>query len=652
MADQVAVFDIKLDSSGAVAAIQRLQASVTEGAAAIKKQLDGVEEGTKTMGAGFDYLKAGLVGLAAFQGFRWLGQSVKQFAEAEAAGFRLTALLKLQGDVTGEAGEQILAFNRELSRTTGVDDDVIASSQATLVALGRLSGSGLERATEAAIDLSRALGIDLETASRTLAKAAAGNTAGLQKLGIVIDESVPKSEKFGAALKIIEERMGGLAKDYLNTTAGKLEMLSTTWGNFREKLGEGIASGGGIKVIDALNEGLDQLIKHLDRFSGKDPSELMKRFNQGQAASGRITSPWIDAIMDPDLGEAILNVEKRWNGLSDAALGNTAAMLRNLEAQKLVNAARDEADKWLEGEEDREKALKKALEDEAKERENAIKKLQDHADKIKVAYLGYKELHAQTLELKRAQDGVNTSFASFGAIMTAGQMGPLTQEQTIQAETGGVTGGLTVDPYVRLLGVSFEELQAAGTSSLDFQNQFVDQWSQRAALLVGANLVQANSYSMLRNSFFGFVKGMESMLGSHNKFVKGLQKIQAAMLLVEGIVTFWKGATTFAQSLFPPNPYGIAAGLTMMGEGAGAIAQARALGASGSANTGGGKGGGGKGRGGGGEETPVTMPAKEEVDRTTTVNIVITGQGFIQNYEQFARDLSEQMTKELKGTGR
>jgi hypothetical protein len=65
----------------------------------------------------------------------------------------------------------------------------------------------------------------------------------------------------------------------------------------------------------------------------------------------------------------------------------------------------------------------------------------------------------------------------------------------------------------------------------------------------------------------------------------------------------------------------------------------------------GGSGAGGKGRPGGKEIVPA-VPSTVSGERETVVNVVITGQGYIQNLEAFARELSEQMTRELRSAGR
>ena len=100
----------------------------------------------------------------------------------------------------------------------------IGSGQA-LVASFTKNVEEIKAATQAALDLSAATGQDLNSAFLLLARAAAGETSMLSRYGITLDESIPKSEKFAAAVEKINEQFGGQAAAQAQTFSGLLAQL-------------------------------------------------------------------------------------------------------------------------------------------------------------------------------------------------------------------------------------------------------------------------------------------------------------------------------------------------------------------------------------------------------------------------------------------
>lgn len=190
-------------------------------------------------------LKSLALGYASFQGVQALLRGTVEVVKAlvaataaqEKADLALNAALKNVGDTSEATRRRIQDFSGEMMRSTNFVDDQVQSAQILLITLGKLSGDGLERATKASADLAETLGIDLESAARLMAKAAQGNTEMLGRYGIVVDENVPKSEKFAAVLKIIEERMGGRAQAAAQSFQGRLKEVGDQWDEVVEAMG-------------------------------------------------------------------------------------------------------------------------------------------------------------------------------------------------------------------------------------------------------------------------------------------------------------------------------------------------------------------------------------------------------------------------------
>jgi len=213
-----------------------------------------------------------LGGVAAAVGAYQLGKKLAggMMHAAELAGIQEAAEVKLAQAIrnTGGSVDELLpkyrAMAARLQDMTGVGDEAILNYQAQLVALGKLSGEGLERATKAALDLAAAQGMDLKAAFDLIAKASAGYTATLSRYGIILDETLPKEQKFEAALRLIEERFGGQAQAKLRTYSGRLEELRGRWNDLLEKIGSIVRTPEIQTALKKLSDGLKSLTESMD----------------------------------------------------------------------------------------------------------------------------------------------------------------------------------------------------------------------------------------------------------------------------------------------------------------------------------------------------------------------------------------------------
>jgi hypothetical protein len=172
----------------------------------------------------------------------FLGDSVKEFAEAEAASSKLTTALKLQGQATPEVTAQYAALGQSIQQTTIYQDDLITESEAMLAQIGGVLPGQMNAAITATTDLASALGIDLQQATLMVAKAAAGHTEALGRYGIEVDNADGTTKGFDATLAAINEKFGGQAAAQLDTYAGRVAQLDNKWGDFKETIGRFLVS--------------------------------------------------------------------------------------------------------------------------------------------------------------------------------------------------------------------------------------------------------------------------------------------------------------------------------------------------------------------------------------------------------------------------
>lgn len=144
--------------------------------------------------------------------------------------------------VSRELQEQAAA----LQKVTKYGDETIIAGQA-LIASFTDNAEQIKGATAAALDLAAATGTNLQSAFLLLGRAAAGETSMLSRYGITLDEGIPKSEKFAAALVKINEQFGGQAQAQAKTFSGLVAQISNSFGDLKEKVGESITENEGLR---------------------------------------------------------------------------------------------------------------------------------------------------------------------------------------------------------------------------------------------------------------------------------------------------------------------------------------------------------------------------------------------------------------------
>ena len=173
-----------------------------QAAANLKK----VEDAGRSMKTGFaDTWQGMATGInQATQVFQQIVGTLKPMVDAymasETATMKLGIALKNQGAYTREALADFEAFAEQMQRTTTVEDDLAKSIMGTLKSFG-MTTEEVKRSTQAAADMAAFTGKSIETVADLLGKAYAGNTSALGRYGIVVDETIPKAEKFEAVLR-------------------------------------------------------------------------------------------------------------------------------------------------------------------------------------------------------------------------------------------------------------------------------------------------------------------------------------------------------------------------------------------------------------------------------------------------------------------
>jgi phage-related minor tail protein len=287
-------------------------------------------KGLKEAESGLERLGKGVVGLAkigaaaaaatAAVGVAWVVSSAKQLMEIEKLNAQTNAAIASTGSAAGKSIEQINKLNASLEKLTGIEAEVIQQGQNMLLTFTNIKGDQFDDATEAALNLSVALGKDMASSAMLVGKALNDPIAGLSALsraGIQFTDSqketikslVEMGDTAGAQTIILaelEKQFGGSAEAFGETTAGMIAKFQNELG----ELGESIAAG----LMPAVDAMLPQLIAFVDEMQA---SPDFKAFVDGLAGSFNDMLPKLIPVME-NFGNLLLILLPGLNPLLDA----------------------------------------------------------------------------------------------------------------------------------------------------------------------------------------------------------------------------------------------------------------------------------------------------------------------------------------------
>jgi uncharacterized membrane protein YgcG len=209
--------------------------SITGNAGPLKKAVGEADTALDRLGGSFKKIAAvTAVGIGAIA--TGIGFAVKAAAEDQKSFELLNQALKANTDATNE---QIKAIDDQIGKMSiqvGVADDQLRPAFANLSrATGDVTKS--QELLNLAVDISAATGKDLEAVSISLSKAYSGNVAGLQKLGIPLDENLIKTKDFDGVVQQLSATFGGAAAVAADTFSGKLTRVKIAGGELVEQVG-------------------------------------------------------------------------------------------------------------------------------------------------------------------------------------------------------------------------------------------------------------------------------------------------------------------------------------------------------------------------------------------------------------------------------
>lgn len=518
------------------------------------KQVDKTAKTAKKAKVSIGGLESGIKKLVLAAGGMVVLQKVAGYLReltAEAMRFELESK-RLALSVGAKGGTEsttraMLDFAASMKTASMATEDQIIKAQSLAMNMGA-STDQAQRLAQAAANLSAALPrMDMETATRQLARTLGGFRGELSEVIKEVASLTKEQRMSGEAIEVVMELYGGFDAQLRDTTTGAVKGLNDAFSDLKREIGGPFSAA----LKDFTDDILTPLVEALTK-AAKYGRILAAIANPAQAQ-------WL--LSQTDISAPTVTGDEAGAGAytfsQSGTMGPPAPWGADVDRMMAVNAE-------------------------------------------------YERFNEQTAWLRENQDALS-----------------LTQEQL-----GVIWEALTEK------AIEFHEL---GLKPIGFDLESMIQPAQRFA----------DAWMEVFYSLSHVAGSLGKIAGEHSKFGRMMQKIQAAALLVQGIISIREGVIKIAKSGWPPNPMELASGLAMVAAGTSAVAQARALGASGAGA--GAAGGGGDGGGGGsatnvGRDTAATRAPQE-------VHVIIEG-GVYMTADELARTIEESINQSRDRTGR
>jgi len=182
-------------------------------------------------------------------------ESITAFAREEKSIKTLNQALINSGKYTSETSKELRKFASELQNVTTFGNEAINEVMALIQPLAKLNTEGLKQVTQATLDLSVGMGIDLKAAASLMGKTLGSSTNALARYGIEVEGAVGSSDRLDGLLENINEKFGGFAQAQVQTYSGRVAQLKNLFGDLQEGVG-GLIAGALTPFINAMINGL------------------------------------------------------------------------------------------------------------------------------------------------------------------------------------------------------------------------------------------------------------------------------------------------------------------------------------------------------------------------------------------------------------
>lgn len=278
----------------------------------------------RQLGRGLDTVRKRVKGLiGTYVGFRavqsLIGGIIRNTARQEEAIAQLEARLRSTGGVAGVTSEQLQALASSLQGVTKFSDEAIIAMQGVLLTFTQVRGDVFVDATESILDMSAALGRDLQSSALQVGKALNDPIKGVAQLresGVQLTaqqaalvRSFVETGDIASAQRVIlselETQFGGTARAAGSTFGGSLERLKNAAGDLLE------GDGGNLEDARTAVEDL------IDVLRDPQTKEAFATITESIVTVGRVTTEAVVALSNfsTDFRVLTVNIGRRIRGI-------------------------------------------------------------------------------------------------------------------------------------------------------------------------------------------------------------------------------------------------------------------------------------------------------------------------------------------------
>lgn len=239
---------------------------------------------------------------------------------------KTAAVIKSTGNVAGISVKGVQALAGELESMSGVDEELIINAQNVLATFTGIRNVGknkiFDEATKSALDMSVALGTDLQGASIMVGKALNNPIKGvtaLQRVGVSFTEAQKKQiealVKSGRVmdaqkliLKELQTEFGGAAKAAGDTFTGKIARAQDAIGDFARDMGAKVLPAVGLLSDWVSNVGVPKLREFADWLQNKGVPAIRDGVKRAGEEFGKLAVK----LKLPQIGKNLFANAKAW----------------------------------------------------------------------------------------------------------------------------------------------------------------------------------------------------------------------------------------------------------------------------------------------------------------------------------------------------
>jgi len=267
MAGEFAKFFIEIGSKFNPNGLKQAQTSIDK----TKKKAGDLGGVLKKLGG---ILAAGVI---ARQMIAFAKDAFNAFAQQEKAVNNLNSALKNLGIYSTSLSKDLQRVASDIQKVTTVGDETSLAVMQLGLSMG-VSADQIELATQQAIGLSKAYGVDLNASMKMVALAQQGEYTMLNRYIPQLRSLTTDTEKAAMTTKLLAAGFN-LAKDETATVAGKMQMLGNRYGDIQEKIVERAVPAIELilKWIEYAIERVDKLVWTWDKLFKTDEITLAKK---------------------------------------------------------------------------------------------------------------------------------------------------------------------------------------------------------------------------------------------------------------------------------------------------------------------------------------------------------------------------------------